>query len=282
MKIQNLNPNQYKRFFAFGCSFTNYYWPTWADIIGHDIPVYENWAERGAGNHFIFNSVIEADARHKFNKDDLVIIMWSTKEREDRYSNGKWIHDTNMTQEKTYGKNWVTQFGTDFKSFLMRDLAYIKSIQNFLELRECEWEMFTLQPIININENAVKKIDMDASFEEEKFNYWVNAFNKLCDGIEVDPLIDFKDVVELYSDVFLKINKSVEGRSSYKYLQSRIVPNNDKHLMPREALTFLDIVWPNNTLSSSAREYAEHWNKEIFKYKISKNPIHPVTKITRF
>jgi hypothetical protein len=227
---------------------------------------------------------MEADARHKFNNDDLVIIMWSTKEREDRYSNGKWIHDTNLTQEKTYGKTWVTQFGTDFKSFLIRDLAYIKSIQNFLELRECGWEMFTLHPITNIDHDKVKEagIDIDALPEEEKFDYWVRVFDDLCDGNRVDDLLEFKDVVEVYQDVFLKINKSVEGRSSYKYLQSRTAPNKDKHPMPLEALTFLDIVWPNNTLSSSSREYAEYWNKEIFKHKISKNPIHPVKKITRF
>ena len=58
MRIQSLDPKKYKRFFAFGCSFTNYYWPTWADIIGQDSNFYENWAQPGAGNHFIFNSIM--------------------------------------------------------------------------------------------------------------------------------------------------------------------------------------------------------------------------------
>lgn len=292
MKIENLDPKKYKRFFAFGCSFTNYYWPTWADIIGQDIPIYENWAERGAGNHFIFNSIMEAHSRHKFNRDDLVIVMWSTKEREDRYSNGAWLHDTNTTQEKTYGKDWFRKYGTDTKSFLIRDLAYIKSIQIFLESCECDWENFTLHPITNIDEAAAKKsgLDVDALSEEEKFNYWVNAFDKLCDGKGVDSLIEFKDVVEIYSDVFLKINKSLEGRWSYKHHVSRIAPvwcysiapNKDVHPTPAEALNFLDTVWPNNSLSNDSREYASYWNKEIFKQELSKNPIHPVKKIIRF
>jgi hypothetical protein len=283
MKIQNLDPTKYKRFFAFGCSFTNYFWPSWADIIGQDIPVYENWAERGAGNYFIFNSVIEAHSRHKFNKDDLVIVMWSTKEREDRYSDGVWLHDTNITQEKTYGKDWVKKFGTDIKSFLIRDLAYIKSIQTFLETCECDWENFTLQSIINIDQNALKKlgVSIDTMPEEEKFKYWVRVFDDLCDGKEIDPIIEFKDVIEIYKDVFLKINKSLKGRWSYEYTQNRISPDFDLHPTPTEALKFLDTVWPNNKLSVNARDYAAHWNKEIFKYNNLKMPIHPITSITR-
>jgi hypothetical protein len=284
MKISNLDPKKYKRFFAFGCSFTNYYWPTWADIIGQDIPIYENWAERGAGNHFIFNSIMEAHSRHTFNKDDLIIVMWSTIEREDRYSNGTWLHDTTMTQEKTYGKDWFKKYGTDIKSFLIRDLAYIKSIQIFLDSCQCDWENFTLHPITTIDETAAKKsgINVDTLSEEEKYNYWIYVFDKLCDGKDLDLVLEFKDVVEIYSDVFLKINKSLEGRWSYKYLKSRITPNNDVHPMPLEALNFLDTVWPGNSLSSSSRDYAKYWNEEIFKHKISKSPIHPVKKINRF
>jgi hypothetical protein len=284
MKISNLDPKKYKRFFAFGCSFTNYYWPTWADIIGQDIPVYENWAERGAGNYFIFNSVMEAHARYQFNKDDLIIIMWSTIAREDRYSNGHWLHDTTMTQAKTYGTDWFNKYGTDIRSFLIRDLAYIKSIHTVLESCQCDWENFTLHPITNINHDKEKEagIDIDSLSEEEKFDYWVKAFDDLCDGKGVDHLLAFKDVVEVYRDVFLKINKSLEGRWSHKHHKSRLVPNNDGHPTPLEALNFLDDVWPNNSLSSNSREYAEYWNNEIFKHNISKSPIHPVKNIIRF
>jgi hypothetical protein len=284
MKIQNLDPKRYKRFFAFGCSFTSYYWPSWADIIGQDIPIYENWAERGAGNHFIFNSVMEAHARHNFTKDDLVIVMWSTKEREDRYYINKWLHDTTKTQEKTYGKDWFKKFGTDVKSFLIRDLAYIKSIQTFLDSCECDWENFTMHPITNIDHDKVKQagININALSEKEKFNYWVTIFDKLCDGHGIDPLIEFKDIIEIYSDVFLKINKSLEGRWSYEHTQSRLSPNNDLHPTPIEALKFLDTVWPDNKLSTNTRIYAAYWNNEIFKYDNFKTPIHPTTTITRF
>lgn len=31
------------RLFTFGCSFTKFFWPTWADILGQEFDYYENW-----------------------------------------------------------------------------------------------------------------------------------------------------------------------------------------------------------------------------------------------
>ena len=45
------------RLFTFGCSMTKYYYPTWADILGKHWEYFENWAEPGGGNQFIFNSL---------------------------------------------------------------------------------------------------------------------------------------------------------------------------------------------------------------------------------
>ena len=39
----------------------------------------------------------------------------------------------------------------------------------------------------------------------------------------------------------------------------RVSPGNDLHPMPSEALMFLDWVWPDNLLSSKARNYANNW-----------------------
>ena len=36
------------RLFTFGCSFTQYWWPTWADILGYQHDFYENWGRCGA------------------------------------------------------------------------------------------------------------------------------------------------------------------------------------------------------------------------------------------
>ena len=74
-----------RRLYTFGCSFTQYFWPTWADILGQEFDYYENWGKLGGGNQFIFNSIIECSLRNKLTPNDTVAIMWTNVTREDRY-----------------------------------------------------------------------------------------------------------------------------------------------------------------------------------------------------
>ena len=39
--------------YTFGCSFTKYVWPTWADLLLSQVDG-ENWGMCGGGNKFIF------------------------------------------------------------------------------------------------------------------------------------------------------------------------------------------------------------------------------------
>ena len=78
-----------KRFFAFGCSFTNYRWATWADVIGSSLRrqgyEYYNYGNSGAGNYYMYSSLMAADQRHSFTDDDIIMVMWSSWNREDRF-----------------------------------------------------------------------------------------------------------------------------------------------------------------------------------------------------
>jgi hypothetical protein len=91
-----------KRFFAFGCSYTNYFWPTWADILGAelqnraDCEVY-NFGELGCSNQFIAQQVAIADLTYNFTKDDFVAICWTHIFREDRY----------IENHPTYSDGWL-------------------------------------------------------------------------------------------------------------------------------------------------------------------------------
>ena len=75
------------RTFAFGCSLTQYFYPTWADILIHHYKqegatVGENWGRSGAGNQYISTRLWEAHTEHKFNKDDIILLQWSSFFRE--------------------------------------------------------------------------------------------------------------------------------------------------------------------------------------------------------
>lgn len=87
---------KFKRFFAFGCSFTKYHWPTWPTIVEYDLAIpSQNWGMCGQGNVGMFHRMIEADIKNKFNEDDLIVTAWSTWHREDRYL-GSWTLSGNI------------------------------------------------------------------------------------------------------------------------------------------------------------------------------------------
>lgn len=81
--------NMTKRFFAFGCSFTKYAFLTWADCVAYALSKqgYEcyNYGNPGAGNRQILSNMVKADSVHNFTDDDVIMVLWSGWNREDRY-----------------------------------------------------------------------------------------------------------------------------------------------------------------------------------------------------
>lgn len=63
------------RIFTFGCSFTSYSWPTWADML-----LYENkginYGRCGGGFDQILNNLIQCDMDYNLTTDDIVIIVY--------------------------------------------------------------------------------------------------------------------------------------------------------------------------------------------------------------
>lgn len=139
------------RIFAFGCSLTQYFYPTWADIIikQYRDKGYEgsNWAKSGAGNMYINMRLWEANTIHKFDKDDVILLQWSSMFREDRYHMGKgwWTpgNFSNLTQGDAgsfmlnnyfYENPWTW---ADMIHCVMRDCAMISATHKALEAIGC-------------------------------------------------------------------------------------------------------------------------------------------------
>jgi hypothetical protein len=132
----NIDFKKYKRVFAFGCSFTAYRWPTWADLIAVETKAdYYNFGMAGIGNLGIMARITEANARYKFNSDDLVIVMWSTFSREDRWVNGKWFTQGNVWNSR-YPEDWVKEY-CDPVGYMIRDHAIINATNKLLQQTNC-------------------------------------------------------------------------------------------------------------------------------------------------
>jgi len=156
IKPNEIPKDQIDRLFVFGCSFTSYIWPTWADILYRDIGCHEyyNFGRCGAGNLMLSCRIIEANKKFNFNRRDLVVVLWSTYFREDRWVEnlGGWIVRGNIFTQNTYDESFVKKFA-DESGYLIRDLALIEMSYGFLS---------------NIDSYAISLLSIPFEHETEK------------------------------------------------------------------------------------------------------------------
>ena len=82
------------RIISFGCSITNYIYPTYADILQAD-----NRGQSGSGNERIFYTVLDAFKNKELENYDIIIVQWSSQYRFDYLTNNDWTFpDGNITQ----------------------------------------------------------------------------------------------------------------------------------------------------------------------------------------
>lgn len=134
-KYKDIDFTRYKRVFMFGCSFTNYVWPTWANILGLMTPEAEkyNFGKTGGGNLYISERIIAANQRYKFNEDDLILVMWSTHCREDRYIENVWETPGNIFTQGFYPPDFVKKYSC-VRGYMIRDLALMTMIKHTLTM----------------------------------------------------------------------------------------------------------------------------------------------------
>lgn len=110
-----------KRMFTYGCSVTSHIWPTWADIVLHSARIsgYSvfNAGLSGIGNTGIKRSVIQTHEKYRITDKDLLLVMWSSFLREDRFTDFHSHEDPNR-QRHTKNKTGVrlTQSGNVLNS----------------------------------------------------------------------------------------------------------------------------------------------------------------------
>jgi len=210
-----------RRFFAFGCSFTNYRWPTWADILGQQYQHYENWGQAGAGNHYIFNAVMECDQRRRWQPNDVVVVCWTNVMREDRYHQDRgWITLGNIMTSPIFTREFITDSVSE-RGNTIRDLAYVKAVKNLLELRGVTWRFLSM-----------------CSFQQ--LEPWDDRQVSGC-----------QDVFELYQDVLDCVSPSFvdvlgTGFWHHNTEHRRRDPDGrvDYHPTPREHLQYVNTVLP--------------------------------------
>ena len=244
-----------KRLFTFGCSFTQFYWPTWADILGKEFDYFENWGKVGAGNMYIANAVVESAIKNKFTKADTIMIMWSSMTREDRYldKNNKWMTGGNIYSYNCYDKEFVKKY-VHVRGCYIRDLAQIYLISQYLEKIGCEHEFMSI-------------VDLKNSLQ---FTY-------------KDASEDVGDLLEFYKDTLSKFKPSVHSTVfNCRWASKSTQPNgkrNDPHPIPSEYLEYLDKILPKFTISEETREWVS--KEDIIARNLTVDYMIPIEQVER-
>lgn len=269
------------RLFTFGCSFTQYHWPTWADILGKEFDEFQNWGLNGSGNYCIFNSLNECMLRNNITEHDTVIIMWTNIMREDRYINNKWITLGNIHTQKSSGFNKaIIKYLLDERGYLLRDLSFIHSAKNLLENIGTKHIFLSMVPINNIDQYSISLTNNDdiiklykdtidsirPSVYETIFNFnWhskpfppVNLIthNELCQeiytslaGSDWPSLKDFinKNFQGITQNIITEISTVISDISN----KLRI----DLHPTPAEHLQYIETIMPEFTINTSTKKW---------------------------
>ena len=148
------------RLYVLGCSFSNYAWPTWADMLGLEFDEYENWAFPGLGNRAIAERVAEIHAKNKLTKDDTVVIQWTSHLRHDWHATDTRHQDNagwktsgslfNYINQEIFDEKWIKTFWSE-TSYIMHTFNNILLTQEFLNGIGCNWRMTSIGYINKMN-----------------------------------------------------------------------------------------------------------------------------------
>jgi hypothetical protein len=136
--------SRYRHIWCFGCSFTRYLWPTWADLLAEHYPVTVT-AGPGWGNYRIFRELWLKDQLGLIQPADLVMVCWTSVCREDRFFDQHWRGGGNIWSQNHYDDHFVKHHA-DPDHFLMRDCALTWSTSRALD-GVCDHTHFSMAPM---------------------------------------------------------------------------------------------------------------------------------------
>jgi hypothetical protein len=191
------------RIFTFGCSFTEYKWPTWADIILYGNEGY-NCGVSGGGFDSILYRLMETDRKFKLTTEDKIIIVFTTPLRWDLIINGQWsTHGqvTNIPHFMTYQDKLFSIDGLIYKSFYN-----IQLIDDFLKYRNLNYVFGSLNGIYSHIGNYFEYHDIS---EETK-----GLIKYVSDRVNVE-LMDFKTFIMGQGELWTVTKKYKNDNSEY-------------------------------------------------------------------
>lgn len=172
------------KIFAYGCSFTSYNWPSYADILGLQYDVV-NSGSSGSSNERIFYNLMNDVRNNKINKNDIVITQWSGTNRFNYLkTNGVWIGEGNVLLPHN---KWIYN---KIKGWFNPEFEYQKTIntiiaaQTILEKINCKHVQMSLHPLDEVDKNFLEN-DLEGTYLGD-YTFTEFTWKTLSDAVYVD------------------------------------------------------------------------------------------------
>ena len=268
------------RLFTFGCSYTGWRWPTWADIVGREFTEYQNWGREGGGNQFIFHSVVEANQRNKFTPDDTVLIMWTSLDREDRYLRNSWYTYGPVYGNHFHPREWVKKFSDD-RWYAIRDLTCMSAVRDLLNSWGVKYKFMSMisfdvykdlasEPISDVYElfkdvlaevkpgfvDTMFNFDMHSRFSEEEYAFYAGSdwpsHSDFMNGANGTIPEIIKEITEFRQNYLAPFD--------YK---NHTPTQRDPHPRPIDHLEFIEHALPEYTISQSTKDWVKQCQTKV-------------------
>jgi hypothetical protein len=203
-----MNQFSNKRLFAFGCSYTQWIWPTYADLVGTNFKEYYSFGRSGSDNTYSCNKLIETHEFFKLDpKTDFVIFGVTGF---GRYS--YWLADKNWTAEGDYIFD-ATDLMSNYDKLPLFKENYFNPIwavyRSVLAIKNCKFFLQALKiphiiyPAIDniqfiINNRIYDKLDCNKNFK---------TYSKL----KAKELIKYYDIQTSIDEHIVNTQKNYEG-----------------------------------------------------------------------
>lgn len=261
---------KYKRVFAFGCSYVRHIYPGFADVLAKECinASFYNMGKPGSGNSLILYRLAEAHNRYKFNKDDLIVVMWTSFPREDRWFEHKWQTWGNVFNNNYYDEEFIKKYA-DPNGYLISSAANIFLGNNFLDNIESDSLVLTAMPFA---ENEFKEIYDKKYLEDVILTYghmWSKMptpyFKQLHPEYPLGSSTWYKKGASYMLGSEMKNDAHPNALSGYQYLKDIGLPMTD--ISYKYALEQVEILKNCKTQEDIFLAYQPYWDEQADKIK---------------
>ena len=203
------------RLFTFGCSFTSYMWPTWANIIAFDQQLeLKNFAIAGMGNVGIMQRVLEADLKYKFTSEDKIMIMWTSWSREDKIIRNRYQCNGSIFSHNNY--RWLRQ-NWSMENDIVKNISAIHIVNNMYG-NYIQWQGHSSRPYTSGNDiETTHREDIKSLCNEHAIELVSKLYRQALPDIEYRILDQDKLAFDCYEDTHPDVVQHMEIVKTWIY-----------------------------------------------------------------